>query len=322
MYIDIETTRDEIKNFLKELNFLETNETITGVETPGEGNMNVVLRVQTNKRSVIVKQSRPFVQKYQDIAAPLDRITVEHQFYSAVADSKIAQHIPKVLGFYDTSHTLILEDLGHCRDMSYLYDSRLVEEAQLKTLVTALETIHSTSVANTYPDNITLRELNHQHIFVLPFLLDNGFSLDNIQEGLEKVSLPYKKDGTLKDRINLVGQKYLDKGNTLIHGDYYPGSWMTKGNQIFIIDPEFSFMGFAEFDVGVLAAHCIMITMDGSILEQIMTFYKSNLNVELLRQIAGIEIMRRIIGLAQLPVKRSLDEKKHLLELAYRLVMQ
>jgi 5-methylthioribose kinase len=206
--------------------------------------------------------------------------------------------------------------------MSYLYDSRLVEEAQLKTLVTALETIHSTSVANTYPDNITLRELNHQHIFVLPFLLDNGFSLDNIQEGLEKVSLPYKKDGTLKDRINLVGQKYLDKGNTLIHGDYYPGSWMTKGNQIFIIDPEFSFMGFAEFDVGVLAAHCIMITMDGSILEQIMTFYKSNLNVELLRQIAGIEIMRRIIGLAQLPVKRSLDEKKHLLELAYRLVMQ
>lgn len=321
MYIDIDTTTAKIQEFLNGLNFLATNESIVDVETPGEGNMNVVLRIRTNIRSFIVKQSRPFVQKYQDITAPLDRITVEHNFYKAVLRPKIAKHIPKVLGFYEKMHTLILEDLGHCEDMSFLYDSRVVDNAQLETLVNALGGIHATTGNNSYPDNLALRKLNYQHIFVLPFLMDNGFSLDTVQKGLDEVSLPYKKDEQLKEKIDFVGQQYLAKGNTLIHGDYYPGSWMTRKNHIYIIDPEFSFMGFAEFDLGVLAAHCVMATMDLAILNKIKTLYIFDLNEGLLKQIAGIEIMRRLIGLAQLPIKRSLDEKKHLLNLAYALIM-
>lgn len=321
MYIDVNTTSEEIQSFLSELKFLKSNEFIQNVETPGEGNMNVVLRIQTNLRSFIVKQSRPFVQKYQDIAAPIERITVEHNFYSAVAGSKIAKDTPNILEFYEKSYTLIIEDLGHCEDMSILYSTRVIDKVQLETLVDILKTIHQTKVSDIYPDNLALRKLNYQHMFVLPFLVDNGFSLDTVQDGLETLSLPYKEDALLKEKINLVGERYLAKGDTLIHGDFYPGSWMTRENHIYVIDPEFSFRGFAEFDIGVLSAHCIMATMNANIIEDIKSLYRFDFDTKLMEQISGIEIMRRLIGIAQLPMKRSIDEKKHLLELAHSLII-
>jgi len=61
MYIDINSATADINQFLTDLKFLSSDENILTVEKPGEGNMNVVLRVKTNKRSFIVKQSRPFV---------------------------------------------------------------------------------------------------------------------------------------------------------------------------------------------------------------------------------------------------------------------
>jgi len=321
MYIDTKTAVIKIQSFLNDLDFLCANESIEKVEKPGEGNMNVVLRIQTNKRSFIVKQSRPFVQKYQDIAAPLERIDVEKKFYNSITNSIVKKHIPNVLAFYEKENTLILEDLGQCHDMSFIYNSRIIDDHKLNTLVTILSTIHATVVTDSYPQNKELRILNHQHIFVLPFKEDNGFSLDSVQEGLEALSITYKKDSKLKQRIASIGERYLTKGNTLLHGDYYPGSWMVLDKNIYIIDPEFSFKGFVEFDLGVLAAHTIMATMNNSYLSKIRGMYKLNVDEKLLSQITGIEIMRRLIGLAQLPIKRTLEEKNNLLKTAYSLIM-
>ena len=321
MYIDANTAVIEIQSFLNDLNFLSTNETIEKVEKPGEGNMNVVLRIQTDKRSFIVKQSRPFVQKYQEIAAPVERIEVEQKFYSSITNSVITKHIPNILAFYEKENTLILEDLGQCHDMSFIYNSRKIDDYKLKTLVNVLSAIHAMSVADSYPENKELRLLNHQHIFVLPFKKDNGFSLDSVQEGLEALSITYKKDTKLKQKIASIGERYLTKGNTLLHGDYYPGSWMVLDKNIYIIDPEFSFKGFVEFDLGVLAAHTIMATMNNSYLSKIKDIYSLDVDEKLLSQITGIEIMRRLIGLAQLPLNRTLDEKNSLLKTAYRLIM-
>ncbi|TFG71242.1 MAG: hypothetical protein E4H26_12695 [Flavobacteriales bacterium] len=66
----------------------------------------------------------------------------------------------------------------------------------------------------------------------------------------------------MKSAVRTIGQKYLSPGETLLHGDYYPGSWMTVGDQFYVIDPEFGFVGFAEFDLGVMVAHLIMATME------------------------------------------------------------
>ncbi len=119
-----------------------------------------------------------------------------------------------------------------------------------------------------------------------------------------------------------VGNRYLSPGDTLLHGDYYPGSWMTVNEKVFVIDPEFSFMGFAEYDLGVMAAHGIMATMSPGFLPCVLKKYSGKAEKKLVRQVAGIEIIRRLIGLAQLPLERTIKEKDYLLQEAGKMILE
>ena len=319
--IDFHTPLPELQEFLECKNWLNPDEKISAVTKPGEGNMNVVLRVKTNQRSFILKQSRPFVQKYQQIEAPLNRIEVEYKFYEAVPGAYITAHIPAIMGFDQKNYILQMEDLGQCEEVTFCYEDRKMSFNILEKLVNISEAIHKVGAVENFPENSALRELNHQHIFVLPFMEDNGFQLDDIQEGLQELSLPHKKDTAIKAVVNILGDRYLSKGNVLIHGDYYPGSWMQLENEVYIIDPEFSFIGFREFDLGVMTAHLIMATMDVSSLATVMELYKGEANNILVSQMAGIEIMRRLIGLAQLPLQRTIGEKDYLLQHARKMIL-
>lgn len=283
--------------------------------------MNVVLRVKTNQRSFVLKQSRPFVQKYQQIEAPLNRIEVENRFYEAIQEASITSHIPEILGFDKKNYLMQMEDLGQCEDMTFCYHDRSIAQQILGKLINIAAAIHKIGPLNDFPENMALRKLNHQHIFVLPFLEDNGFQLNDVQEGLQELSLPYKSDNAIKAVVNKLGDMYLSKGNVLIHGDYYPGSWMQLEDEVYIIDPEFSFIGFREFDLGIMTAHLIMATMDSSSLKKVMQLYKADADYGLVSRVAGIEIMRRLIGLAQLPLERTISEKNDLLKLARKMIL-
>ncbi len=321
MLIDLKTPISDLQDYLFEKGWLEENEQLLRTEKPGEGNMNVVIRVQTNSRSFILKQSRPFVQKYQDVKAPIERVDVEYEFYKSVTTEALKAHLPEALAFDNNDHILMLEDLGSCEDMTYIYNSKKVTDDTVKKLVGIVKELHKTKISEGFPENLELRQLNHQHIFVLPFLTNNNFSLDEVQNGLQALSEPFKQNEKLKATISQIGEKYLSSGQVLIHGDYYPGSWMTCANHIHIIDPEFCFAGFAEFDVGVMAAHIIMATMNFEYLTLITNEYGDALDTSLTNKITGVEIMRRIMGLAQLPLQRSLEEKEYLLDVAQKLVL-
>ena len=55
--------------------------------------------------------------------------------------------------------------------------------------------------------------------------------------------------------VRELGALYLQDGTSLLHGDYFPGSWLQTAAGVRVIDPEFCFFGPPEFDVGVLLAH-------------------------------------------------------------------
>ncbi|MBU2948746.1 phosphotransferase [Zobellia uliginosa] len=319
--IDANTPLEELQNYLLSKEWLDAAEKITAIEKPGEGNMNVVLRIITDQRSFILKQSRPYVQKYQQIKAPVDRIAVEKKFYQAVRDNAVHAHVPKIIGFDASENLLLLEDLGNCKDMTYIYQKHAISNGLLDRLIFILGLIHRKKAPSDFPENMEMRQLNHQHIFELPFLEDNGFQLDDIQPGLQELSLQFKTDKKVRKIVKKVGKKYLKPGNTLLHGDYYPGSWMTEAENLYIIDPEFGFVGFPEFDLGVMAAHVIIATGKKGYMKRIHAAYQGDADLELMSQMAGIEIMRRLIGLAQLPLDRTLKEKSKLLKKARKLIL-
>jgi len=299
---------------LQKLNFWKSGEQITHSEVPGESNMNLVLRIKTNLGSYILKQSKSYVRKYPQISAPISRIEVEYRFLTLLSTNPyLASHSPKVLHYDSKAHLMLLEDLGEGSDFLPLYGGiRQIQPNELIHLVEYLMQLHQVQVTE-FPDTDGMRTLNHEHIFEFPFLEENGFDLNQIQPGLQEASLPYKRDAVLKAKIHSLGQRYLKTGKTLMHGDFYPGSWLEVASGIKIIDPEFGGLGDAEFDLGVFLAHLDLTKQDPKVAQLVQTTYNLPLDGDLVQQYRGVELLRRLIGIAQLPETLSLDEKKSLL---------
>jgi 5-methylthioribose kinase len=320
---------NELAHYLLQKNWLQPDETILSLAKPGEGNMNYVLRVTTNLRTFIIKQSRAYVEKYPEIPAPEKRVVTEAAFYTKIASVKTIQRsMPELLGLDTENNILLLEDLGKTNDYTLLYnlESKLLD-AEIEVLVSYLNDLHGRFEKVQHDDelmNLELRQLNYEHIFHYPFLEENGFNLNTVQEGLQELALPFKKDASLKKQIELLGSKYLTKGKYLLHGDYYPGSWLKTDSGIKIIDPEFCYYGSREFDLGVLMAHLYLTKQKQSTIDRVILDYYdySELNSSILNGFIGVEIMRRLIGLAQLPLKMDLKTKGELMQFAHTLIVK
>ena len=123
------------------------------------------------------------------------------------------------------------------------------------------------------------------------------------------------------DRIHALGARYLADGDHLVHGDYFPGSWLRALRGIAIIDPEFCFTGAPEFDVGVMLAHLLLAAQPDALVTHHLGSFAGGYDGALVRGFAGAEIMRRLIGVAQLPLPASRERKHALLAKSRELVM-
>ena len=80
------------------------------------------------------------------------------------------------------------------------------------------------------------------------------------------------------------------------------------------------FLGSKEFDLGVMSGHLILATGQISYLKKICDNYPDKIDI-MKRTYCAIEIIRRLIGYAQLPIKRSISEKSNLLKLSKELII-
>ena len=318
----------ELAHYLKINQWLSHEDAIISLTIAGQGNMNYVLRVTTNQGSFIIKQSRGYVEKYPQIKAPENRVLTEAEFYKKIStEETIQERMPKILGIDALNNIMLLEDLGKGNDYNDLYLlDKTISEDEITLLVDYLNVLHQSFSKTTIDHelaNLDMRKLNYEHIFHYPFLEDNGFDLNTIQEGLQTLALAYKKNAILKQKVALLGEYYMIQGNYLLHGDFYPGSWLQTANGIKIIDPEFCYYGLREFDLGVFIAHLYLSNQELSVINNVKTQYNcfQELNSTILNGFIGVEIMRRLIGLAQLPLKSDLNHKQRLLELAYKLII-
>lgn len=303
---------------------------VLGAEKAGEGNMNCVVRVRTaGGGSFILKQARDWVEKYPQLAAPRDRALVEERFYALVSGvPPVAGRMPRLLWTDPEARLLALEDLGTARDFFPLYDGRLtLDRETFHTLVDYLSALHAVHPPAGDPvlANREMRALNHTHIFALPMQPDNGLDLDRFTPGLTAAAAPLKGDVACAALVAELGARYLaDTGKTLLHGDFFPGSWLrTDGGETRVIDPEFCFVGDAEFDLGVTLAHLHLADQPAELASALFARYQPSAGFDpaLARRYAGVEIMRRLLGVAQLPIPPDLERKRRLLLLSRELVL-
>jgi 5-methylthioribose kinase len=319
----------QLATYLQEKHWLKPDERIISLSKPGEGNMNYVLRVTTENRTFIVKQSRSYVEKYPSVLAPKERVITESKFYEKIAtNAALQQFMPKLIGVDTESNVMVIEDLGNSTDFTFLYDDHSqINEKDLNHLMDYLHILHHSFIKQELDNelnNIELRKLNHEHIFIYPFMEENGFDLNAIQNGLQTLAIPYKTDVQLKEQIATLGNYYLSNGHYLLHGDYYPGSWLKTDKGLKVIDPEFCFFGLREFDLGVLKAHLYLTQQNETSHQIVQSHYEAytDLDTCILNGFTGVEMMRRLIGLAQLPLQMDLHIKHNLLQLARTLILK
>jgi 5-methylthioribose kinase len=325
-WLDASSPR-QIETYLVDRGLLPPGAAPIDVTVAGAGNMNVALRVTPARGgSFIVKQGRPWVAKYPQIAAPLERTVVEAAFYAAVAGtSGVAGMMPAVIHADPLNHVLVLEDIGTGGDFTSIYGGAVMPADGLSRLLEWLKALAGVTVRTERRDifaNRAMRELNHEHIFRFPLRLDNALDLDAITAGLSEAARELQCDRAYCDAVEQLGRGYLIDSGALVHGDFFPGSWLHAGHGIRVIDPEFCFLGDREFDYGVLAAHLLMARAGVTALEQVTAAVEEqHLKSDLVHMFAGVEIMRRLLGVAQLPLALNLEQKSGLLELSRRLVL-
>ncbi len=320
-------TFDAVESLLRQQEIIGPGESLRKLTVAGEGNMNVTLRAQSSASSVIVKQARPFVAKYDFIPAPLERAGFEASFYAFCAKyDQLSRRMPKLLRWVAAEHLLILEDVGNAPDATDLYTIGGQPDSNpsnlpdiLPTLLDWLRDLHTVSRDSAELinfNNVELRRLNHSHIFEIPFQDPAAIELDHVCPGMSSATTHIRKQVELISACADLGQQYLSNGVCLLHGDFYPGSWLHGASGPHVIDPEFCFAGPPEFDYGVLVAH-LRLAGYSNANDQIRTYVEEQgtaLNVKLTNQFAAVEILRRLLGVAQLPLILNLDSRVRLIE--------
>ena len=161
IYIDLQH-QEELFDLLYKNSWIPVADKIVSVEKPGDGNMNFVLRIKTNSTSIIIKQSRPWVEKYPQIVAPADRVGVEAKFYSELSiDNFFLPYCPKMLGFDRKNFLIALEDLGEGTDYTFLYQKKsTLEVIEIEDLTTFISHLHNSSISTpkTFPENNELKK--------------------------------------------------------------------------------------------------------------------------------------------------------------------
>lgn len=326
MYLDGDN-RSETERYAVGRGLLDASGLPIALERAGAGNMNLTLRVTPARGpSFILKQGRPWVEKYKQIPAPFDRTLVEAAFYSAVqSDPFLAARMPAIVDFDRDNFVLALEDVGG-DDLTSVYGDGKVASATVAALLEWLTHLAGVAVRQESRGlfaNRAMRALNHEHMFRFPLLETNGLDLDGITPGLHDAAGVLIVDRAYCDAVKALGSRYLADGDTLAHGDYFPGSWLKTVDGVRVIDPEFCFLGDPEFDCGVLAAHLTLAGCDDGLLDLVAQGARARrLDAALMAGYAGAEIMRRLIGVAQLPLTCDIDRKRLLLERSRRLVLE
>jgi 5-methylthioribose kinase len=322
------TDRDDVERYLVSQGMLASDAMPIAVARAGAGNMNLALRVTTRDgRSFILKQGRPWVEKYAHIPAPFERTLVEAAFYAAVqSQPAVARRMPSVFHVDADNHVLLLEDIGSAGDFTSSYDDGAVTNATVAALLDWLQQLSQVTVpldGRSVFANRAMRALNHEHIFEFPLREANGLDLDGITAGLAAEARLLATDRPYARAVGALGSRYLADGERLVHGDYFPGSWLKAADGPRVIDPEFCFLGNAEFDYGVLAAHLTIARCPSDVVARVMAAaIERRLDAALVAGFAGVEIMRRLIGVAQLPLSDDIDRKRSLLRLSRQLVVE
>lgn len=286
------------------------------VEEAGDGNINFVRRVRAQDgTTLVVKQARDALERFPEYRVTTERIVFERRYLRHAAElaGTRADVLPDVVDFDADARVLVLEDLGELRLDTALESGPPPRDALTK-LGEFLGAVHERSRPRAAEldrrfQNGEMRELHGEHIFTLPYELGAFPLSDSLRKTAEGV---LARPG-VRRAIASLRDRYYASGDALIHADPQPGNVLLQSGRPRLIDAEIAHVGDPAFDLGTALAHLYIHGLardDASDPgEALAAGYLAGggrpADVEQAQRYAGVEMLRRTIGAARLPVLES-----------------
>ncbi len=320
------------------------------------GESSTVMRVELQElrggwRTAVLKQSLPWLRRDESVAMPADRWRGEYAFYREVARvPEAAALVPRLMAANEARCLLLLEDFRGVSNLTSLYGGGSLGEGTAEALGGFLRALRRGTRGEQDAEfaNGGMKALSHRLLFEAPFGSrgqgGNGFgpdgpapagdALDAIEPGLGEAAATLRSDRTFREALSELGSRFLDAGACLVHGAFHPANWLLLPNgDVRVVDPQYSSPGDPEFDLGTALAHLLLARQP---VEVVATFLSAATGAEeagregpadteeveagvdrpLVARYAGAEIVRRLLGGAQLPLEAAAGFRCDLLEAA------
>ena len=325
------------------------------------GESSTVMRVELQElrggwRTAVLKQSLPWLRRDESVAMPADRWRGEHAFYREVARvPEAAALVPRLMAANEARCLLLLEDFRGASNLASLYRGGSLGEGTAAALGGFLRELRRGTRGEQDAEfaNGGMKALSHRLLFEAPFGSrgqgGNGFgpdgpapagdALDAIEPGLGEAAATLRSDRAFREALSELGSRFLDAGACLVHGAFHPANWLLLPNgDVRVVDPQYSSPGDPEFDLGTALAHLLLARQP---VEVVTTFLSAATGAEeagregpadteeveagvdrpLVARYAGAELVRRLLGGAQLPLEAEGGFRRGLLETARTAVL-
>ncbi len=321
------------------------------------GNINRVRRLSfgaspdTRSPSLVIKHvpSGGALERYPQIIFPEDRLRYEAHFYEQV-DRAASTDLPALKGFVPAvlhddpdREILVLQDLAPDRPM----EAAALEGIELsphffETLGRSIGSLHDWSRRQVLPARLVSNpsaEANRP--YVLTLCLQEPEAIRSVWMGKggepDRVLLQERFLATYGARVLARGEVMArrfkdDPSPVMTHGDLHGESLFVRpGDHPTVIDAELCDQGAGWFDAGMCLAHLLMLSralersMHGAaFLRAYLKFARPKEPSRLASDaliMAGLEMVRRIIGAANAPFVEGAELRWQLLEEAARMVL-
>lgn len=260
-----ETVVDYVNN---KINFFSADADYDCTEI-GDGNLNLVFRVNDikNKKSLIVKQSLPYVRAAgEDWPLDIGRGEIESRILGI--EYKLTDGLVPEIYFYDGEMCcMVMEDLsdyvimryGLMEHETYPHFVDQIADFMVKTLLLTSDVVMEHKEKKDYVKNFInpeLCEITEDLVFTEPF---NVGARNDIEDSLVEF---HKKNIVDDKKLVLEAAKlkfdFMNNAQALLHGDLHTGSIFVNKKDTKVIDPEFAFYGPMAYDIGNVFANLIM----------------------------------------------------------------
>jgi 5-methylthioribose kinase len=236
---------------------------VSSVEEVGDGNLNSVFRIRSATSSVIVKQALPYL-KVAGRQWPLTRERARIEAAAIAVHSRYAPgSLPHVEHFDETLSAIVLEDLDGWRSwrdvlVEGLPSPGVAAQVGWYSAAIALGTSRLSLPADEcgqlrrrfgYSELCLVTE---DLVFTAPF---TGAASNRYDPELTGLVRGLRRDRALRMAVSGLLSAFKTRAETLIHGDLHSGSVLVRGSEAHVIDLEFAYYGPFGFDPGMLLAN-------------------------------------------------------------------